>query len=69
LASAPAYAVKPSQGSEFETGTCTTATGHGSNATFETDHGQCNSADNPNNGDSGDGWNTGHGFGDEPGGK
>lgn len=58
----PAGAVKPAQGSTFETGTCTTTTGHGSNATQTTDNGNCNSADNPNKGGSTDGTNTGHGF-------
>jgi hypothetical protein len=57
-ATSPAGAVKPSQGSTFETGTCTTTTGHGSNAIQTTDTGNCNSADNPNQG----GTNTGHGF-------
>jgi hypothetical protein len=61
-ATSPAGAVKPSQGSEFETGTCTTTTGHGSNATQTTDNGNCNSADNPNKGGTTDGTNTGHGF-------
>jgi hypothetical protein len=65
----PAFADKPAEGSSFETGTCTTVTGHGSNATFTTDTGACTSADNPNKGGSGSGWNTGHGFGTEPGGK
>jgi hypothetical protein len=59
---APAYAVKPSQGSTFDTGTCTTTTGHGSNATQTTDPGACTSADNPNQGGNNDGINTGHGF-------
>ena len=58
----PAYAVKPAQGSTFETGTCTTTTGHGSNATQTTDTGNCNSADNPNQGGTSGGINTGHGF-------
>jgi hypothetical protein len=61
-AAAPAYAVKPSQGSTFDTGTCTTTTGHGSNATQTTDHGACTSADNPNQGGTTGGTNTGHGF-------
>jgi hypothetical protein len=61
-ASSPAGAVKPAQGSEFETGTCTTTTGHGSNATQTTDNGNCSSADNPNKGGTTDGTNTGHGF-------
>jgi hypothetical protein len=59
---APAGAVKPSQGSTFETGTCTTTTGHGSNATQTTDNGACTSADNPNKGGTTNGTNTGHGF-------
>jgi hypothetical protein len=59
---APAYAVKPSQGSTFDSGTCTTTTGHGSNATQTTDTGACTSADNPNQGGSTGGTNTGHGF-------
>jgi hypothetical protein len=59
---APAGAVKPSQGSTFETGTCTTTTGHGSNAIQTTDNGNCTSADNPNKGGSDPGTNTGHGF-------
>ena len=59
---APAYAVKPSQGSTFDTGTCTTTSGHGSNATQTTDNGNCSSADNPNQGGTTDGTNTGHGF-------
>jgi hypothetical protein len=58
----PAHAVKPAQGSTFETGTCTTTTGHGSNATQTTDNGNCNSADNPNKGGTSGGINTGHGF-------
>jgi hypothetical protein len=61
-ASSPAGAVKPAQGSTFETGTCTTTTGHGSNATQTTDNGNCTSADNPNKGGTQDGTNTGHGF-------
>jgi hypothetical protein len=61
-ATSPAGAVKPPQGSEFETGTCTTTTGHGSKATQTTDNGNCNSADNPNKGDTTGGHNTGHGF-------
>jgi hypothetical protein len=59
---APAYAVKPSQGSTFDTGTCTTTSGHGSNATQTTDNGNCGSADNPNQGGTTGGTNTGHGF-------
>jgi hypothetical protein len=59
---APAGAVKPSQGSTFETGTCTTTTGHGSNAVQTTDTGSCKSADNPNQGGTDTGTNTGHGF-------
>ncbi|MCU1377562.1 MAG: hypothetical protein JWN29_545 [Acidimicrobiales bacterium] len=59
---APAGAVKPSQGSTFETGTCTTTSGHGSNATQTTDNGNCSSADNPNKGGTTGGTNTGHGF-------
>jgi hypothetical protein len=59
---APAGAVKPSQGSTFETGTCTTTSGHGSNATQTTDNGNCTSADNPNQGGTNGGTNTGHGF-------
>ncbi len=59
---APAYAVKPAQGSTFSTGTCTTTSGHGSNATQTTDTGNCNSADNPNQGGTTSGTNTGHGF-------
>jgi uncharacterized low-complexity protein len=62
----PAWAVKPAQGSEFETGTCTTTTGHGSNAIQETDNGNCGSADNPNKGGSQGGTNTGHGFVPDP---
>ena len=58
----PAGAVKPTQGSTFETGTCTTTTGHGSNAIETTDNGNCDSADNPNKGGSNTGTNTGHGF-------
>jgi hypothetical protein len=57
-----AGAVKPSQGSTFENGTCTTTTGHGSNATQTTDLGNCTSADNPNKGGTTTGTNTGHGF-------
>jgi len=57
-----ANAVKPSQGSSFSTGTCTTTTGHGSKATQTTDPGSCKSADNPNQGGSTGGTNTGHGF-------
>jgi uncharacterized low-complexity protein len=57
-----AWAVKPTQGSTFETGTCTTTTGHGSNATETTDNGNCGSADNPNKGGTQGGTNTGHGF-------
>jgi hypothetical protein len=58
-----ASAVQPTQGSEFETGTCTTITGHGTNATETTDPGQCDSANNPNQGlDNQGGTNTGHGF-------
>ena len=57
-----ASAVKPTQGSTFETGTCTTTTGHGSNATQTTDNGACTSADNPNQGGTQSGTNTGHGF-------
>ena len=59
---APAGAVKPSQGSTFETGTCTTTSGHGSNATQTADNGNCSSADNPNQGGTSGGTNTGHGF-------
>jgi len=59
---APAYGVKPSQGSTFSTGTCTTTSGHGSNATQTTDNGSCTSADNPNQGGTTSGTNTGHGF-------
>jgi hypothetical protein len=59
---APAGAVKPSQGSTFETGTCTTTSGHGSNAVQTTDNGNCGSADNPNKGGTNTGTNTGHGF-------
>ena len=59
---APAGAVKPSQGSTFETGTCTTTSGHGSNATQTTDNGNCTSADNPKKGGNNTGTNTGHGF-------
>jgi hypothetical protein len=59
---APAYAVKPAQGSTFDTGTCTTTSGHGSNATQTTDTGNCTSADNPNQGGTSGGTNTGHGF-------
>jgi len=62
LSAAPAGAVKPSQGSTFDTGTCTTTTGHGSNATQTTDNGNCTSADNPNQGGTTGGTNTGHGF-------
>jgi hypothetical protein len=62
LLAAPAGAVKPSQGSTFETGTCTTTTGHGSNAVQTTDNGNCTSADNPNRGGTDSGTNTGHGF-------
>jgi hypothetical protein len=58
----PAGAVKPPQGSTFETGTCATTTGHGSNAIQTTDNGNCNSADNPNQGGTTGGTNTGHGF-------
>lgn len=61
-ATSPAGAVKPAQGSEFETGTCTTTTGHGSNAIQITDTGNCGSADNPNQGGTTPGTNTGHGF-------
>ena len=57
-----AGAVKPSQGSTFETGTCTTTSGHGSNATQTTDNGNCTSADNPTKGGTNGGTNTGHGF-------
>jgi hypothetical protein len=60
--SAPAWAVKPAQGSTFETGTCTTTTGHGSNTVQTTDNGNCGSADNPNQGGTSGGTNTGHGF-------
>ncbi len=59
---APAGAVKPSQGSTFDTGTCTTTSGHGSNATQTTDNGNCTSADNPTKGGTNGGTNTGHGF-------
>lgn len=59
---APAYGVKPSQGSTFDTGTCTTTSGHGSNATQTTDTGNCDSADNQNKGGTSGGTNTGHGF-------
>jgi hypothetical protein len=62
VGAAPAYAVKPAQGSTFSTGTCTTTSGHGSNATQTTDTGNCNSADNPNQGGTTSGTNTGHGF-------
>lgn len=62
LSMAPAYGVKPTQGSSFDTGTCTTTSGHGSNATQTTDNGNCTSADNPNQGGTSDGTNTGHGF-------
>jgi len=62
LVASPAGAVKPSQGSTFETGTCTTTSGHGSNATQTTDNGNCSSADNPNQGGTSGGINTGHGF-------
>jgi hypothetical protein len=58
----PAGAVKPPQGDEFTPGTCTTTTGHGSNAEQTTDNGQCGSADNPNKGTEDDGINSGHGF-------
>jgi hypothetical protein len=58
----PADAVKPAQGSTFDTGTCTTTSGHGSNATQTTDTGNCTSADNPNQGGTSGGTNTGHGF-------
>jgi hypothetical protein len=58
----PAFAVKPAQGSTFSTGTCTTTSGHGSNATQTTDTGNCTSADNPNQGGTTGGTNTGHGF-------
>ena len=61
-ATSPAGAVKPSQGSEFDKGTCTTTTGHGSNGVQTTDNGNCNSADNPNKGGTDTGHNTGHGF-------
>jgi hypothetical protein len=60
--SSPAWAVKPAQGSTFETGTCTTTSGHGSNAVQTTDNGNCTSADNPNKGGTDPGTNTGHGF-------
>jgi hypothetical protein len=62
VAASPAFAVKPTQGSTFDTGTCTTTSGHGSNATQTTDTGNCNSADNPNQGGTSGGTNTGHGF-------
>jgi hypothetical protein len=62
VVASPAFAVKPSQGSTFSTGTCTTTSGHGSNATQTTDNGNCTSADNPNQGGTTDGTNTGHGF-------
>jgi len=62
LSAAPAGAVKPAQGSTFQTGTCTTTTGHGSNATQTTDTGNCGSAENPNKGGTSEGTNTGHGF-------
>jgi len=62
LTAGPSWAVKPSQGSTFDTGTCTTTTGHGSNATQTTDNGACTSADNPNQGGTTGGTNTGHGF-------
>ena len=62
VAASPAFAVKPAQGSTFNTGTCTTTSGHGSNATQTTDTGNCNSADNPNQGGTSGGTNTGHGF-------
>jgi hypothetical protein len=57
-----ANAVKPAQGDVFTPGTCTTTTGHGSNATQTTDTGSCTSADNPNQGGTTEGTNTGHGF-------
>jgi hypothetical protein len=66
-ATSPAGAVKPPQGDEFTPGTCTTTTGHGSNAVQTTDNGQCGSADNPNKGTEDDGINTGHGFVPKPG--
>src|SRR4051812_5192506 len=59
---AQAGAVKPAQGSTFTPGTCTTTSGHGSNATQTTDNGSCGSADNPNKGGTTSGTNTGHGF-------
>ena len=62
LLASPAGAVKPSQGSTFESGTCTTTTGHGSNAVQTSDPGNCNSANNPNQGGTTGGTNTGHGF-------
>jgi hypothetical protein len=61
-AATPAAAVKPSQGSTFEQGTCTTTSGHGSKATQTSDPGNCQSADNPNQGGFQTGTNTGHGF-------
>ncbi|HLM04560.1 MAG TPA: hypothetical protein VK402_05145 [Blastococcus sp.] len=67
LGLAPASAEKPSQGSTFDTGTCTTTTGHGSNAVETTDNGACTSADNPNKGTRDDGINTGQGFKPKPG--
>jgi hypothetical protein len=66
-ATSPAGAVKPPQGDEFTPGTCTTTTGHGSNAVQETDPGQCGSADNDNKHTEDDGINTGHGFVPKPG--
>ena len=64
---ATAEAVKPLQGSVFDRGECTTTSGHGSNATQESDTGNCKSADNPNKGDEEEGINTGHGFVPKPG--
>jgi len=57
-----AHAVKPTQGSTFEQGECTTTSGHGSNAVQTSDNGNCDSADNPNKGANNTGTNTGHGF-------
>ena len=62
LGAGTASAVKPAQGSTFTPGTCTTTTGHGTNATQETDPGQCTSADNDTKHTNTPGTNTGHGF-------
>jgi hypothetical protein len=67
LGGGAALAKKPSQGSTFTPGTCTTTSGHGSNAIQLTDPGNCKSADNPNQGDEEEGINTGHGFVPKPG--